>query len=161
MVEDASAPDGSKVLAQTSSQGPKKMFNLCVANYTHYQDVEINVWFKAVEGRIDQGGGPVWRYSDSNNYYVARMNPLEDNVRVYRVVEGKRKMLKSADVTAAAGTWHSLRVVHRGDHIQCFLNGSLTLEVTDDTFKGPGKTGLWTKADAVTSFDDFWVSKPD
>ena len=36
---------------------------------------------------MDQGGGPVWRYQDANNYYIARMNPLEDNYRVYKVVE--------------------------------------------------------------------------
>jgi hypothetical protein len=34
---------------------------------------------KAVAGKEDQGGGLVWRAMDSNNYYVARYNPLEDN----------------------------------------------------------------------------------
>jgi hypothetical protein len=29
--------------------------------------------------------------------------------------------------------------------------------VEDTTFAGAGKTGLWTKADSVTYFDDFQV----
>ena len=53
-------------------------------------------------GKLDQGGGPVWRYQDANNYYVARMNPLEDNYRVYKVVAGKRTQLGSVDVKVPA-----------------------------------------------------------
>ena len=73
------------VLAQTSA-GPKALFSLCVADDTSFQNVEASVAFKAVQGKEDQGGGIVWRYQDANNYYVARMNPLEDNFRVYKVV---------------------------------------------------------------------------
>ena len=32
---------------------------------------------------------------------------------------------------------------------------TLTAEAKDDTFPKAGKVGLWTKADARTSFDDF------
>ena len=42
-----------------------------------------------MKGKLDQGGGLVWRYKDANNYYIARMNPLEDNFRVYKEVAGK------------------------------------------------------------------------
>jgi hypothetical protein len=31
------------------------------------------------------------------------------------------------------------------------------LDVKDDAFQKAGKVGLWTKADAQTSFDDFRV----
>jgi hypothetical protein len=44
-----------------------------------------------------------------------------------------------------------------GDHIECFLDGKKHLDVTDGTFTKPGKVGLWTKADAQTSFDNFRV----
>ena len=53
-------------------------------------DVDLAVSFKAVAGKIDQGGGPVWRYKDAKNYYIARVNPLEDNYRLYKVVDGER-----------------------------------------------------------------------
>ncbi|MBP87905.1 MAG: hypothetical protein CMJ64_14475 [Planctomycetaceae bacterium] len=86
------------------------------------------------------------------------MNPLEDNFRVYKVVKGKRTQLDSLDAKAPAGKWHTIHVVQTGNHVQCYLNGKLHLDVKDDTFTGKGKVGLWTKADAVTSFDDFTYS---
>lgn len=160
VLKDDSAPSGAKILAQTSAKGPNPLFNLCVADKTSYTDVDISVSFRAVTGKIDQGGGPVWRYRDANNYYIARMNPLEDNFRVYKVVKGRRTQLDSAEVKAPAGRWHTIRVVHKGSHIQCYLNGKLDLDVRDETFQNAGKIGLWTKADAVTSFDGVRVTVP-
>lgn len=154
VVDDPTAA-GGKALAQTSSEGKRRFFNLCVAEKTDFADVDITVAMKPVKGKIDQGGGPVWRYRDANNYYVARVNPLEDNYRVYKVVDGKRTQLASAEVKAPAGKWHRLRVVQQGDHIRCYLNGKPLLDVHDATFTAAGKVGLWTKADAVTHFDDF------
>ncbi|MCH8241688.1 MAG: DUF1080 domain-containing protein [Planctomycetes bacterium] len=144
VLEDTTAPSGTHVLAQTSSKGPNRMFNLCVCNEATFTDVDIRVSFKAVAGEIDQGGGPLWRYRDENNYYIARMNPLEDNFRVYKVVEGKRTQLGSSDVKAPAGKWHTIRVVQRGNLIQCYLNGKLHPDLKDETFQGPGKIGLGT-----------------
>jgi hypothetical protein len=155
VIDDVTAPSGTHVLAQTSPDGPNPLFNLCVCDEATLTDVEIAVSFKAVEGDIDQGGGPVWRYQDRDNYYIARMNPLEDNFRVYKVVSGRRTQLGSSDVEAPAGKWHKIRVVQKGNHIQCYLNDKLHLDVRDGTFAGEGNVGLWTKADAVTSFDDF------
>ena len=158
--QDESAPAGANVLTQTSSAGPNALFNLCVAAKSSYKDVDLTVSFKALTGDIDQGGGPVWRYKDANNYYIARMNPLEDNFRVYKVVDGRRQQLGSSDVEAPAGKWHTIRVVQKGNHIQCYLNVKLHLDVKDDTFTDAGKIGLWTKADAVTSFDKLSVATP-
>ena len=155
VIEDETAPSGTHVLAQISSDGPRPLFNLCVCDEADFTDVDVTVSFKAVKGKIDQGGGPVWRYKDENNYYIARMNPLESNFRVYKVESGRRQQLESSDVEASAGKWHSIRVHHKGEHIRCYLNGELLLDVHDATFVEAGKVGLWTKADAVTSFDDF------
>ncbi len=158
VLEDPSAPSGTHVLAQTSSYGAGYHFNLAVAEDTDYKDLEIEVKFKAVKGREDRGGGPVWRYKDPNNYYICRANPLESNYRVYKVVNGVRKMLESASVKIPSGVWHSLRVVQRGNHIQCWYDGKKYLDVVDNTFTDSGKIGLWTKADAVTYFDNLEVS---
>ena len=151
VVEDATAPDG-KAWHRHPTKAPIRLFCLCIADDTSFKDLDLAVSFKAVAGKLDQGGGPVWRYQDANNYYVARMNPLEDNYRVYKVVNGKRTQLGSADVEFLAGEWRTLRVVHSGDHIRCYLGDRLYLDVKDETFKEAGKVGLWTKADAQTRF---------
>lgn len=158
VVPDDTAPGKTGfALAQTTAD-KGATFNLCVAAEPVLKDVELSVSFKAVKGESDQGGGLVWRYQDANNYYVARMNPLEDNFRVYKVVGGKRaKEFQSADVKVPAGEWHTLKVTMAGDHIECFLDGKKHLEVKDDTFTKAGPVGLWTKADAQTHFDTLIV----
>ena len=157
VLEDESAPSGRKVLAQTSSKGPNRLFNLCVANTTKFKDLELTVSFKANTGKLDQGGGPVWRYQDANNYYICRHNPLENNFRVYKVIAGKRIQLASRVARADAGKWHKIRVVVRGNRFVCSVNG-MKLDVRDKSITKAGKIGLWTKADAVTAFDDLRVS---
>jgi hypothetical protein len=159
LVADKTAPSGTGlVLAQTAA-GPSNLFNLCVAEDARYKDVEVRVAFKAVRGKKDQGGGILWRYQDPRNYYVARMNPLEDNYRVYKVVAGQRIQLETReDLPVPAGEWHVLTVKHTGDRIECHLDGKKQLEAKDDTFPKAGQVGLWTKADAQTYFDDLQVS---
>jgi 3-keto-disaccharide hydrolase len=155
VAEDQAAPKGIKVLAQTA-QSPNAVFNLCVAEGTDLKDVELSVAFKAVEGKVDQGGGVVWRYQDQNNYYIARYNPLENNYRVYKVVAGKRTQLETKEgLKAPAGQWHTVSIRMAGNKIECSLNGRKYVEAKDDTFTKAGKVGLWTKADAQTYFDDF------
>ena len=146
---------GNKVLAQLSSETPDYRFNLIVNNTLSYKNVEISVRFKGVKGRGDQGGGPVWRYQDANNYYVARANPLENNFRLYKVVNGSRHMLKSASLRIDTGKWYTLKITMQGNRIKCYFNGKPELEATDNSFPQAGKAGLWTKSDAVTYFDDF------
>ncbi|MGI8966885.1 MAG: hypothetical protein ACR2H1_12470 [Limisphaerales bacterium] len=36
-----------------------------------------------------------------------------------------------------------------------FFDGKQLFDAPDETFKGAGKVGVWTKADSVTLFDDF------
>jgi hypothetical protein len=161
VLTDKTAPKGSKVLAQTSSAGPNAFFNLCIAAKPIVQDLDLSVSFKAVSGQKDQGGGPIWRCKDANNYYICRMNPLEDNFRVYKVVDGKRIQLATKEeIVVKESAWHTIRVVHVGNQIRCYFNGKKLLEAKDDTFAEAGKIGLWTKADAVTSFADIVLAMP-
>jgi hypothetical protein len=146
------------VLAQTA-KSPDRVFNLCVVQHGKYQDVELRVAFKAIRGENDQGGGFVWRYRDANNYYIARMNPLEKNYRVYKVVAGVRKELKRKErLGVKVGEWHRLTIRQKGDHIECFLDGKKMLDARDRTFPKAGKVGLWSKSDAQTHFDKFQVT---
>lgn len=153
VVKDATAPSKDHVLAQLAKNS-RSTFNVVLVRDTSFEDVDIAVSFKAIGGRIDQGGGPVWRAKDANNYYIARYNSLENNYRVYKVVGGRRTHLGSANIGASPG-WHNLRVTMIGDRIQGYYDDRRYLDVRDDTFTGPGQVGLWTKADAQTHFDDF------
>jgi len=156
VVKDDTAPSTPNVLAQTSQDYFGYHFNMAINEKETYEDLELIVKFKGVKGREDQGGGPVWRYQDANNYYIARANPLENNFRVYKVVNGNRIQMDSARLKVSSNEWHTIKIIARKDQIQCFYDGQPCLEVTVDTFH-KGKIGLWTKADAVTYFDDLEV----
>ena len=155
-VKDATAPSGQQVLALVTAP-PKygRNFNLCWTNSTSILDGEIRVDFKSNTGEVDQGGGVMWRVQDKDNYYIARFNPLEDNFRIYHVHNGSRKKIGDAQVTLPAGKWHTMKIIQKGNKYEGYLNGEKLIEGTNDLFTSPGGVGLWTKADAVTSFDNF------
>jgi hypothetical protein len=157
VLTDSTAPSQPNVLAQVAKNSGSA-FNVALVGGAMYKDVELSVKMKAINGKEDQGGGLIWRAKDSKNYYVARFNPLEDNYRLYKVDKGKRTLLKSADVKHSDG-WHTLTIAMKEDLVQCYYDGKKVLEAKDSTFQGPGRIGLWTKADAQTYFDDLAVSE--
>jgi hypothetical protein len=119
---------------------------------------EIAVFLKKISGNIDQGGGPVWRVQDRNNYYIARYNPLEENVSIYYVKDGKRVMLGYTGKIELKDTWHVLKIKHTGNRIRAYIDGEMKLMVNSGQhINQKGGVGLWTKADAATSFDNFTV----
>ena len=99
------------------------------------------------------GGGLTWRATDDRNYYLTRANPLEQNIRIYRVIKGVRHLLLNFDQTIDVKQWHQLGVIQQGCRIQVFYDRKPVFDLCDRTFKD-GTIGLWTKSDAVTYFDD-------
>lgn len=158
VVADDTVPSKKGLALAQMAAGPKPLFNLCIVQDVRYLDPTLSVALRPVQGKIDQGGGLVWRYLDANNYYICRYNPLEDNFRVYKVVDGKRILLQSKDeLKLRPEGWHTIQVKQTGKRIECFLNGTKYLDTMDDTFSLAGQVGLWTKADAQTHFDVLMV----
>jgi len=157
VVKDATTPRPPNVFALTKTDNRGSTYNLAIAKKTSYKDVDISVRVKAVSGKQDQGGGPIWRARGKDDYYIARWNPLENNFRVYFVKNGRRKQLGSANVEVPSDQWHTIRIVMVGQKIEAYLNGKKLITVEDSTFAEAGMVGLWTKADAATSFDDLSV----
>jgi hypothetical protein len=148
--------DSNVSLKMTSNNGSD--FNIAVLKSNNYQNAEIKVRVKALEGEVDQGGGLVWRYVTSKNYYIVRANPLENNVRLYKVVDGNRKQMQSQSTKVKTGEWFTLRVKTQGNQIECYLNDEKVFSDTDDTFPNPGLIGFWSKADAVSIFDNLKIN---
>ena len=149
--------NGNKVVAQTA-KNEGDYYNLLVLDKPRYENFSLSVKIKAVAGEEDQGGGLVWRYIDNNNYYVARCNPLENNFRFFKVVNGNRKQLKSVECSIKTGEWFSMSIEMNDSKISCSLNGNKMIDETDDTYTKAGRIGLWSKADAQSYFDDLTIS---
>ena len=167
VTRDESAVGGPHVLTQSDPDATSYRFPVCVLDAVSATDVDVSARFKPVSGAKDQAAGIVWRYRDANNYYVVRANALEDNVVLYKVEHGRRTDLdpkgsglfaygKKVDVPS--GAWSTLRVAASGSLFAVSLNGQALFEVEDATFTGPGRVGVWTKADSVTQFDDLTIS---
>jgi Domain of Unknown Function (DUF1080) len=157
IVEDPTAPAGSRVVAETSGDRTDTRFPLLILDGFEAKDVQVTVAFKPVSGRVDQAAGLAVRMKDANNYYIARANALEGNVRLYRVVRGQRAQFAGKDVRIPAGQWQTLGLAVQGDRLEVRLNGDLLFEAHDRTFEDAGRVGLWTKADSLTYFDDLRV----
>lgn len=155
---DPSAPSQPNVLAQLSNDKTDYRFPLAIADEGTFQDLDLSVKFKAISGGVDRAAGLVFRLKDSNNYYVVRANALEDNYRLYHMVNGRRVQFAGANFKVASGEWHELRVECAGNKIVCYFDGAKKIEATDDSFKDAGKVGVWTKADSVTYFDDLRIT---
>jgi hypothetical protein len=149
--KDDTAPSKPNVLKQSG----QATYPVCLKDDTNLKDGFVEVKFKPISGREDQAGGVIWRAKDSNNYYVARANALEDNVTIYHTINGRRTEKKRVSMKVASSQWHTLRVEFQGSHFAATFDGKKALDWDDETFKDAGKVGLWTKADSVTLFDDF------
>jgi hypothetical protein len=166
VLKDDTAPTKPNVFAQVSNDSTSARFPLAIWEKANFKDGALTVKFKPVSGQEDQAAGMVWRYRDPDNYYIVRANAAENNVVLYKVENGKRSSLapkgtppKTYGVKhkVPSGVWSTLRVTFEGNLFSVYFDGTKLFEVEDETFKGAGKVGLWTKADSVTYFDDFAV----
>jgi hypothetical protein len=117
-----------RVIEQSSTDRTDYRFPLAIFEPLVAKNIDVSVKFKPVTGRVDQAAGIAVRLLDGDNYYVVRANALEDNVRFYRVVRGRREQIGGAEFT-----------------------------LSDKTFAGAGKVALWTKSDSVTRFDQIAI----
>lgn len=159
VMRDASAVSAPHVLSIVRiNDTARGNFNLFWSPATKFENGSIEVSIRANSGDIDQGGGLIWRVRDADNYYIARYNPLERNLRLYYVKDGARKMLAdAAGLAIGGGEWFALKIAHHGERIQTWLNGKKLIETTDATFTAAGGVGVWAKADAGSSFDNLTV----
>ncbi len=148
---DTSAPSKPNVLKQSGEAA----YPVAFKDGTNLQDGFVEVKFKTLSGEEDQAGGVVWRAKDADNYYIARANALEDNVRIYHFVNGRRTQFKGVNIKVAPNQWHTLRVEFAANTFKVIFNGKHLFDAQDATFKEAGKVGVWTKADSITLFDDF------
>jgi hypothetical protein len=149
--KDDTAPSKPNVLRQWG----EATYPVAIKEDSNLKDGFVEVKFKPVSGEEDQAGGMIFRCKDADNYYICRANALENNVRIYHFVNGKRTQFKGMNLPVAANQWHTLRVNFSGNRFTVIFNDKELFTAEDKTISTAGKVGLWTKADSVTLFDDF------
>src|SRR5437867_6271962 len=116
------AKSSPQVLAQLMGKGFEHAYKVVLINGSTSSDLDLQVSFLPIQGQADMGGGLIWRAADDRNYYLARANPLEQNIRVYRVVKGVRHLLQNFDQTINVKQWHTLRITHQGCRVKIFYD---------------------------------------
>lgn len=152
VVMDTTA-SGGRAIEQSDADRTDYRFPLAIHRLFSAKNIDASVRFKAVAGTVDQAGGIVVRLIDPDNYYVARANAMEDNVRFYRVVNGRRQEIAGANPRVTANEWHALGLKAEGDSFTVTFDGKKLFTTKDQTFAEAGKFALWTKADSITRFD--------
>ncbi len=143
----------SRAIEQSNTDRTDYRFPLAIYRPLSARNLDATLRFKAISGRVDQAGGIALRVLDADNYYVVRANALEDNVRFYHVIKGRRTELKGANLKVASNVWHALGLKAEGERFTVSYDGQVLYTVTDRTLNGAGRVALWTKADSVTRFD--------
>ena len=157
-VADDKSAAGGRAIEQVSTDRTDYRFPLAIHKASSARNADVSLRFKPVAGSVDQAGGIALRLADPDNYYVVRANALEDNVRFYRMVKGRREQLDGVNTKVAPNEWHQLGLRAEGDRFTVTFDGKVLFTASDRTFDGAGRVALWTKADSVTRFDSITIT---
>jgi len=152
VTHDASAT-GGYAIEQTNTDPTGYRFPLAIFKLVSAKNIDVSLRFKAVAGHVDQAGGIALRLTDPDNYYVVRANALEDNVRFYRVSNGRRVQIAGKDTKVSGNEWHALGLKAEGGNFIVMFDDKELYRATDNSISAAGRIALWTKADSVTRFD--------
>ena len=154
--------NGNKVLAHIGfwEDDPDGVFPVCWIKDGKARDFTLSVKLYPVHPPVEikhavhDGAGIIFRFKNTNNYYLLRSVPLETRVRLYKVVNGKRKLLSGKNLEIELDKWHELKIKIIGQHFTAYFNGEELFKFADSTFSETGAFGLWCKPNNVTYFDD-------
>jgi hypothetical protein len=144
-----------QVLRQDSDDPTGIRFPLLIVRDARFADVGGRVKFRFAGGKVDRAAGLVLRYRNRFDYYVARVNAAEGDLRIFRVANGARVTLPGGRVEAPCDDdrWHVLEFRAVGSTLTATFDGTATATACDSWFLDGG-AGLWTKSDSITEFDD-------
>ena len=146
------------VVAQTAIANEDERFPVLVFDSEMYGDLTYSARIKVVSGELEQIAGIVFRAQDDRNFYVARINCLEGNIRFYKFIDGVRSPPIGNNISVKRGQWHEISVRCTGNKIRISLDGKEAIpELVDNSFT-KGRIGFITKSDTVAYFSDARVS---
>jgi hypothetical protein len=137
----------------------RRRFALALLDGPRRTNLSVVASFKNA-GRTGRAGF-VWRYQDSQNFYIVHLDldEADQEIGLYRVVNGNWARIGVEEDLQLQHDWQTLKVVHANETIRVYLSGIKVFDVRDKTFRGPGAVGLWSAADTVMYFDNLSVSE--
>ncbi len=151
--------DGLSFLRQTAADRTGIRYPMAIVKDTVLGDGVVRVRFRFAGGDQDRAAGILLHYRDEANYLVARANAVEEDLRIFRTVNGVRRTLPGGKAMGVPkdDAWHTLEFRAEGPKLTATMDDGEVQVVAYDTYLPAGRVGLWTKSDAVSDFDDLVV----
>ncbi|GLX70984.1 right-handed parallel beta-helix repeat-containing protein [Paenibacillus glycanilyticus] len=129
------ATDGTQVYKQTNTSGEANAYagDSSWDNYAVQADIKLN------NQVIDTGSGILARYTDSNNFYMLRLN-LSGKLQLYKRVAGTFTLLGESAENVTVGTSYTLKLAVNGSTVKGYLNGVEKISKADTSLSS-GKIG--------------------
>jgi hypothetical protein len=122
-------------------------------------NLDVRLRARTAAGASEQYG-VAFRQSDSGNYYLARVDTRNNNVRLYREQAGTLTLMAARDLGVSVGRWHELAIRAAGSHLAVALDGEPQLQVEDDHLRRGG-IAIWVEPHSRVCFDRLWVRTID
>jgi hypothetical protein len=150
--------DAGRGLAPIDPEPTENRFASAIYRHFSGHDVYVSTRFMTIAGKIEQSAGVFVRFRSPDDHYAVRASALENNVSLYRVVAGRREMIRRMEVNVSGQAWHTLGIAARDDRLTVFFDGRELFVEADRRFPGPpGKVGLWTQADRISLFESLEI----
>lgn len=156
VVRDVTAMGGAAV-EQSSDDPSENQLRFAIYKPLSLKNFTARIRFKLIKGTM-QTAGLAFRFVDADNYYVASANALEGRVDIFRVLAGQMERIWGTEADVSLHHWQVLGLVADGDKLAVSLDGTPLFAVSDRTFLGDGRIGLWTEEDNVTRFDQLEIT---
>jgi hypothetical protein len=121
----------------------------------------------SVDCKVTAGGnscGVIARWSDTNNFYYALVDPGLRSVVLFKKVNGVFTRLAVASRPMSYNTFYRIRLVTQGSSLRVFLNGESTaaISLNDTSLVSGNYAGIRSYATAAytTYFDNFRAGHP-
>nr|WP_284710938.1 PEP/pyruvate-binding domain-containing protein [Desulfovibrio aminophilus] len=131
--------------------GAYHYFPLAVAKGAEMADGRLEVLVRPLSGVVDRAGGLAFGLRNLGNYFVFRVNAVENNVVFSEFVNSRRLIRAMRHLPLETGRTYALALEVEGPRMRGFVDGEKVLEY-DAGRPVRGHVGLWTKADSVTRF---------
>jgi hypothetical protein len=126
------------------------------------QILRSEVWGSMIfEAKVKVTGGQsaylVFRYLDSQNFYMLNLRTLDDQLCFSKYRNGTFSTTAQVNRALVNDVWYMLRVVVTGTTARAYLDCNEVMQVTDNTMQATGKVGLRTYQ-TKAYFDDARVT---
>jgi hypothetical protein len=150
-----------KALVETSREAKLDRFPLCIASLPIAKNAEVELSFVTHDGGMARVAGIVLRFTDPQDFYLVEADAIAGRVGLVRVLNGERREIANRPAALAIGKAETLKVKASDEDFAISLGSEVLFETHDGALTAPGRFGIWSRADSLTSFGDLFITNLD